>query len=180
MAKNDKDSEIFDKALKYVQEHVTEESLKRAPELMKTLGLLYFKLRDSKLMKEANIFLDEAALAHACSAFFADIFRIEAFHAVNPADNHKKAAHIFRWISRFRPVRPKENSPTSLKGSTIIANAMFAVLCAFSFLNIKAFTPSSSERDHIIYSSIYRDIDPRDWAMIFYQLEMRHPEKPSP
>jgi len=178
MAKNDNDSEIFDKCLKYVQENVTKEALKRAQALMKTLGWHYFKLRDSKLMDRVDLFLDEAALAHACSAFYADIFRVEAFHSVNPTDDHKKAAHIFRWISRFRPVRPKENSPTSLKGAAVIANGMFAMLCAFTFLNINAFTPSQSERDHIVYTSMYRDIDPREWAMIFYQLEMRHPEKP--
>jgi len=175
MTKSDRDSEQFDAYLKYVQTHVTEESLKRAPELMGTLGLLYFKLRNSKLMAEANICLDEAALAHACNAFFEDIFRVEAFHPVNPADNHKKAAHIFKWISRLRPVHPEENNPTTLKGGAIIANGMFAMLCAFSFLNINAFTPSYSERAHIIYSSMYRDIDPREWAMIFYQLEKRHP-----
>ena len=168
-------TEKFDNSRQYVQTHITDEVKKCAPKLMDTLGSLFFKLRDSKALNGINIYLNEGVLAHACCAFFADIFRVEAFHPVLAADDHKKAAHIFKWISRLRPVIPgEEGDPINLKGAAIRANGMFALLCAASFLDTKAFTPLPNERAHIIYSSIYRDIIPQDWAMIFYLLEKIH------
>jgi hypothetical protein len=171
----DKESEKFDDYLKYVQENVTTEAKKRSQELVATLGYHFFLLRDSKAMAGAQIYLNEAVLVHVCNAFYSDIFRINGFHAVsNAPDEHKKAAHIFKWISRLCPVYPATNDQSKLKGIASKANSWFAMVCALSFLEINAFTLSASEREHIIYSSTYRDIQPQEWSMIFYLLEKLH------
>jgi hypothetical protein len=177
MTQNDAESAQFAASLQYVQDHAAPEAKKRAPELMGVLGHHFFALRESPLMTGVDIYLNEAVLAHACNAFYADIFRIEAFHSVHyAADDHKKAAHIFKWISRLRPIYPNRDNPHGLKGAAIIANSMFAMLCACTFLKISAFTPTPNEREHINYSSIYRDIHPQEWSMTFYLLEKLYAE----
>jgi hypothetical protein len=173
MIQNDEDSAKFEVSLKYVQEHVFAEAANRAQgEMIGILVHIFITMRDSKIMKDVAIDLHEAVLVNVCTAFYADLFRIEAFHSLHyAADDHKKAALLFKWISRLRPVTPRGNAPHKLKGLAVKANGVFAMLCAFSFLDIPPFTPIHSERDHIIYSSIYRDLQPQEWAMIFYLLE---------
>jgi hypothetical protein len=174
MPTDDKDSGQFDELLLQVQKRVPGEAQKRARELAKTLGRIFSWLRYSKLMVGTNVYLNEAVLIHVCSAFYADLFRLEAFHPARPADTHKQAAHIFKWISRLRPVYPEAQNPQKLKGLAVTANGIFAIYCALSFLDMEPFVPTASEREHMLYSSTYRDIHPQEWAMMFYLLEKLH------
>jgi hypothetical protein len=175
MTQDSNHSNQFTERLQYVQEHVQEEAAKHAIKLVETLGRLYFALRDAGLMK--GVTLNGAVLVHACNAFYADIFRIEAFHPLHyAADDHKKAAHIFKWISRLRPIIPLVKDPKKMKGGAMSANSVFAMLCAFTLLKMRPFSPSPCELDHILYSSIYRDNQPQEWAMIFYLLEKWYTE----
>ena len=133
----------------------------------------------SSLYQEKSLSMDYTILGQAVESFWEDMLRIESYHDVEYTDRHKLAAHLFKWLSRMRPIRPTispraEDLEKELTAEILQANALFALACAQSFLECSGF--SESENQYIIYSSMYRDIHASEWSMIFYLLEKVHPK----
>lgn len=141
-----------------------------AKRLVKTFSLMKFSLFQGR-----GIVLNEATLIRATISFWEDILRVKAYHPIDRAEKHKKAAYIFKWISKFRPVKPLVDHPDKLTNAEMNANPMYAWLCASGYLKCKRDLPEE-ETKLIIYFSTYRDIHPDEWTLIFAYLERLYPE----
>ena len=129
----------------------------------------------NSLYQGRNLHMNYTLLAFAAESFCEDMLRVKGYHDIAYADNHKYAAHIFKWLSRMRPIKPINDHVKGLKKEELYSNALFALACAQSFLKCSDF--SAEENQYIVYSSMYRDIHAREWSMIFYLLEKSHPEQ---
>lgn len=147
----------------------------RANSLTKECTGLFNIMKSSPPFQGRGVFLNKIILAHACVSAVIDIDRHIIFHDIKIADNHKRAAYLFAWISRFRPVKP-ENDHAELAIHELCANAYFALHCSLRYLKIDyEKLISSPEFNYIVYSSIYRDIQPEIWGIIFCLLEKQYP-----
>jgi hypothetical protein len=160
----------FESLLDKARDGLPEEARKRAEELMPSLGEIFFIYKNT-CHYENRIVLSEGILAQACISFWEDILRVKAYHTVHYADGHKKAAYIFKWITKLRPVKPLVDYSKVLFDAEIEANSKYALYCALAFLKIKMPYINESELKYIIYSANYREIHPEEWSMIFYLLE---------
>lgn len=123
-----------------------------------------------------RIVLCISLLTHSCLSFLIDIERHMPFHNIKIPNNHKKAAFIFKWISRIQPVHPLPNYCPDLTGYENCANANFALICALSELKVDVYKFMKTDESKVIrYSSVYRDINPESWAIIFGLLEKNYP-----
>jgi hypothetical protein len=163
----------FDQHLRFVQTNLRKTAQPLAMELSKELTRLYYEYRELPcFQKNADkICFFEFDLWRAMIAMWEDLLRIEAYHNVHYADNHKKAAHIFKWICHFRPIATNID-PKDMEPWEFFINELFAFLCAKLYLP-KMGEITRSEQDTIFYSAKYREIHANEWAMIFYLYEKR-------
>lgn len=124
--------------------------------------------------QQHGLVMNYTSLGQAADSFWEDMLRIKSFHDIEYGDRHKLAAHIFKWLSRMRPIKPINDHSAQQAPEFLQANALFALACAQSFLDCSDF--SGDENQYILYSSTYRDIHAREWSMIFYLLEKQHPK----
>jgi hypothetical protein len=126
------------------------------------------------MYQKSGLVMNYASLAQAAISFWEDLLRIKSYQDIEYSDRHKRAAHIFKWISHIRPIKASNDHCDfdKIDKSRLQANAFFALACAMAFLECEDFTPG--ENEYIIYSSMYRDIHAREWSMIFYLLEKQH------
>ena len=109
-------------------------------------------------------------------SYFDDIYRFKDYSNSNLADNHKQAGYTIKWISKIKPIQIKQSTPTDK--NILLVNSSFALFAGFTFLdNNVANIISSSYLDHLIYSTLYRDISGRQLASTMYVLECFAMEK---
>lgn len=151
---------------------IREDAHKKALELLETFN----EVKQSPMYRAYDLRLNMDFLVLACESCFIDIARHQDFHEISVPDNHKRAAFIFKWLSRTRPIWA--SGPGEGKGGAIRLhiNSYFALLGALGELdvNMKVFAPSNIAQ-HIIYSGTYRDISAETWALIFCTLERLFP-----
>ncbi len=125
-----------------------------------------------------RIVLCMPTLYHACISCMIDLERWSPFHCITIPDNHKRAAFIFRWLSKLRPVQLLSCLGTECAKEELIAPAYFALLGALGELDINMDKfANSPETKAILYTSMYRDILPESWAITFCLLEKAYPDK---
>jgi hypothetical protein len=165
------DNEVFTRA-KEITESVARE---RGSIFTKSLYKCWKKFYNQPPFHGRSLVINYASLAQAAVAFWEDILRFKSYHTIVYSDEHKRAAHIFKWISRMRPIKILVDSCSisEIEEPYLRANAFFALACAMSFLKCDDF--SQEETKYIIYASMFRDIHAREWSMIFYLLEKQHP-----
>lgn len=129
-----------------------------------------FYLMKSQLLQNRYVTINEATLARACTSFWEDILRVKAYHPINRAEKHKKAAYIFKWIAKMRPVKPIVDHVDALTNEEMDANALYAFLCASGYLNMHLVL-QKHELKYIFYSATYRDIHPDEWILTFDYME---------
>lgn len=160
---------------KKCREALIVEAQRCGKELTKRLARTFIKMK-AKHFQGHGIVLNEATLMRAAISFWEDILRVKAYHPINRADKSKKAAYLFKWIAKMRPVKPLVDHPERLTNAEINANALFAFLCACGYLKCRKALPKE-ELHRIIYSATYRDIHPDEWAIIFEYLERVYPAR---
>jgi len=172
LAKRDKQK------LDKLKEWLEAEARQRGKDFAKCLHRHWEKFYRLPLYQERGLHMNYALLSQAAVSFWEDLLRIKAYHDIEYSDRHKLAAHLFKWLSRMRPIKPgnDHSGASKLELEVLQANALFALACTQSFLECSEF--SDSERQYIIYASTNRDIHAREWSMIFYLLEKIHPVGP--
>lgn len=163
--------EYLDK-LKACREALPEEAQRCGQELAKRLTEVFIKMK-AKHFQCRGIVLNEATLLRATISFWEDILRVKAYHPIDRAEKHKKAAYIFKWITKMRPVKPLVDHAAELSAPELNANAIFAFLCACGYL--KCENVPKDEIRRILYSATYRDVHPDEWTIIFDYLERLYP-----
>lgn len=121
-----------------------------------------------------GVVLNEAALLQACIAFWEDILRIKGFHPINCADRHKKAAYIFKWVAKMKPVKAIGDKPDLVSDKELNSNAIYALLSAFGFLKCSLSVLYSPVIKPFLYAATYREIDPDAWTIIFEYFEDKY------
>ena len=123
-----------------------------------------------------HIHLNDDLLSIVVGSYFDDIYRFKDYSNSNLADNHKQAGYTIKWISKIKPIQIKQSTPTDK--NILLVNSSFALFAGFTFLdNNVANIISSSYLDHLIYSTLYRDISGRQLASTMYVLECFAMEK---
>ncbi|MBD5417366.1 MAG: hypothetical protein HDR50_06850 [Desulfovibrio sp.] len=169
-----KASPAYLKQLRACRKALPKEAQRCGRELAERLSKVFYQMKGA-LFQGHGIVLNEATLVRASISFWEDILRVKAYHPIDRAEKHKKAAYIFKWIARMRPVKPLVDNPDRLTSAEMNANAMFAFLCACGYLNCRR-NLDEEEIRRILYSATYRDVSADEWAIIFGYVELVHPD----
>jgi hypothetical protein len=161
----------FMEQLRACRETLTSESKRLGGELAKRLAEAYRKMEAGPPFHGTGIALNQATLLRATVSFWEDILRVKAYHPIEQADRYKKAAYIFKWIAKMRPVKPVVDHPNDIRPQDMNANAIFAVLCACGYLGLDTAVIPEEEFKRLRYSATYREINADEWATIFFQLK---------
>jgi hypothetical protein len=128
--------------------------------------------------------IDEVALYQAVASYFHDVARYKFWHFPKEPEKHrvdesKKSAFMVHWLNRIRPIhvdRPTTD-PAALAAAlandtSLMVNAQFALVVAFSYLNIVL---APNVLDEFLYILTYRATDSNALIMIFKMVdEVRH------
>lgn len=119
-------------------------------------------------------FFNQQILRTVSESYFKDIERKKAFHGIEYADAHKRAAYMVKWIMKFRPVQLVVENASPLG---LLANEHYALYFAIRFLKIRPSAIPPHFYYHLIYSLHYRYYDANSWAMKFYLMEQLYGDK---
>lgn len=136
-----------------------------------SLAGVFTTISKSPLYREAHLRLDIVALGYACEAYHADLAKHASFHGIACPDAHKRAAFLFKWICKFRPVTPV--SPSGVPPEALLnVNSCFAMIAALGNLSVDTVQLYASTLvPHIVYIGTNLPINPESWAVIFCLLE---------
>lgn len=140
------------------------------------LSEFFAEIQESVAPESIGLTLNTLFLADACESCFIDLERHKDFHGLDIADRHKRAAFLFKWLAKMRPINVSTYKKGPGKGKAIRINAYFALLSALGELKIdmRRFAPTKIAQ-HAIYAASYRDIHAESWALTFCLLEMAFP-----
>lgn len=161
----------------YVQQNLHKEAQRLGQSFCNTLIDAFGKLKAGTFFHGQGIRLNVPVLVKITVAFWEDILRIQTFHPLRHADRHKMAAHLFKWISRLRPIICTGTPSSPDWKSLTKANSIFAVICSLAF--IKCAIRYGAEIQHMLYTSEFRDIQPYEWSIIFHLIEKAYPPSPN-
>lgn len=141
------------------------------------LSDFFDEVQESLRPEKIEVTLNTLFLSDACESCFIDMERHKSFHRIETPDRHKRAAFIFKWLARIRPINVAAFIRVRGNGKVARINAYFALLCALGELNVDMAAFSRTKvAMHIIYSAAYRDINPETWALVFCLLERQFPK----
>ncbi|MDR1162191.1 MAG: hypothetical protein LBK45_07605, partial [Tannerellaceae bacterium] len=92
--------------------------------------------RKAETVKEA-VYLNKGLLRFVVKSYYDDIHRYKDYCGSKWANGHKQAAYTIKWIVRFKPIQIKESydNENVLTNEIVDINLIFALVCAFPFLN---------------------------------------------
>lgn len=146
--------------------------MENSEELALSLCGLFSKVIRSPMYRDANLLLNTLELANACDACVEDLGNHCRPHGIDEPDNHKKAAFLFKWICRFRPVYPRSTLSKVPPDALLHVNSWFALVAALGDLNVDTQKLYESPLvPYIVSAGTYTSIKPETWAMLFYTME---------
>lgn len=113
--------------------------------------------------------LNKDVLLHCVESYFCDILRVKAFHDVDLANQHKRAAFTIKWVARARPIQLRPNAQTTK--ATVLANEVFALLCGLSHLQADINDISPAFQRNLLYTLHYRNLDGEVLTSLMYAIE---------
>jgi len=154
--------------------------------------------RKEDIVKKA-VYLNKCLLHFVVKSYYDDIHRYKDYCGSKWANNHKQAAYTIKWIVKFKPVQIRENydSGSVLSNEIVDINLIFALVCAFSFLNRKSIDLIFKEKkevdkynlslprekqekegkqsfyDKLLYNLRYRPFSGKQLIAIFEALELQ-------
>lgn len=140
------------------------------------LSEFFADVQRSLVLKSIHTSLNPLFLMDACESCYIDLERHKDFHGLDIADRHKRAAFLFKWLARKRPINLSAYKQGPGAGLAIHVNAYFALMAALGELdiNVHKFAPTKISQN-IIYAASYRDINAESWALTFCLLEKVFP-----
>ena len=136
----------------------------------------FYEVRRSLEAQSIGASVNPLFLASACESCLIDLERHRDFHRLDIADRHKRAAFLFKWLSKMRPINLLAHRLGPGAGRAVHVNGYFALMAALGELEIDVhkFAPTPMVQ-HIVYAASYRDINAENWALTFCLLEMLFP-----
>jgi hypothetical protein len=136
------------------------------------------------------VYLNDSLLHDAIASYYYDIHRYKEFSGSELANAYKQAAYTIKWIAKFRPIQIREEAG-ELSDSLVDINLLFAISCAFMFLDEKTIdiimkeknevdqrnklAGSNKERsfyDRLLYIIRYRPLSGKQLISMFESLEL--------
>jgi hypothetical protein len=116
-----------------------------------------------------GIYLNKYILRHVVESYFLDLGRMKAFHQIDHADQHKRAAFTMLWISKLRPVQIHPDA--DMTEELLLANEQFALHAGLAHLKINISDISPPCLRNMIYTLHFRQPPPEILASNMYLLE---------
>lgn len=153
------------------------ERRKKARHLTERLAVLFNMIEGNPpFQNQRRIVLSMPVLYHACISYELDLERWAPFHCITIPDNHKRAAFLFKWLSKLRPIKLLSGQHIAATPWELQANGYFAIAAALGELRVNMYKfAESPEAKAMLYTSTYRDILPESWAITFCLLEKAYP-----
>ena len=121
----------------------------------------------------ARTYLSNSLLTRACLGCILELEHMDPAPLFPAKKRHIRAACLFRWLSRVRPVQIPRKRATA---DEMEANALFALVGALSELQMGEVAFIQSDwLWACLKVSAYGDIHPESWAIFFGVLEERYP-----
>jgi hypothetical protein len=127
-------------------------------------------LKKNHILLTDSVYLNEDLLTLTVKSYYDDIYRFKDYSGSKHADRHKQVAYTIKWISKIKPIQIKPGF--SANKHSLLVNSSFAIFVGFIFLD-----PIISENiptpflEHLIYSTLYRDISGKQLAGTIYLIE---------
>lgn len=154
---------------------------KAAKEKADDLQEFFYEVKKTLVPDGIGTTINTLFLTDACESYFIDLERHRDFHRLDIADRHKRAAFLFKWLARIRPINLSAYKQGPGAGKAIHVNAYFALMAALGELNVDVHKLAQTAAvQHFIYAASYRDIHAESWALTFCLLEMAFPEMEFP
>ncbi len=118
-----------------------------------------------------NIELNEYVLRESVESCLCDLYRLKAFRGITQEDEHKQAAFLVKWITKFRPIQFRNTAFD--KESIVLVNELFAVYVALVVLNLdpKNCCPHWQYIRNFLYLLHYHSCSAEQIASEMYLLE---------
>lgn len=155
-------SKKHQEALKIVREEIVAQSYKETNSIINGLSDYFVDFRNGSPYQGSKLFLCTPTLRQAILAFWQDVIRLQSYHPINVINRFKRAAFIFKWICKCRPIKIVSTYPPECAEDYTRVNAIFAMHCAMAFL--KCPPPNGEELKEIIYTGTFRCIQPEQMA----------------
>ncbi|MDR0603905.1 MAG: hypothetical protein LBG80_06350 [Bacteroidales bacterium] len=154
--------------------------------------------RKADIVKKA-VYLNKCLLHFVVKSYYDDIHRYKDYCGSKWVNSHKQAAYTIKWIVKFKPIQIRENydSESVLTNEIIDINLIFALVCAFAFLDRNSVDLIFSEKkavdnynlslqiknqekegkqsfyDKLLYNLRYRPFSGKHLIAIFESLELQ-------
>lgn len=136
-------------------------------ERLETCATFYFE--NIAPPKFNGIHLNLKLLRHAVESCFLDIDRMKAFHGIEYADCHKRAAFTMLWITRAHPVQL--DTDANMTEALLVINEIYALGLGLGHLNVRLSDISAAWYRNMIYILHFRNPAPEILASTMYVLE---------
>ena len=128
-------------------------------------------LKKNQLLLENSVYMNNDLLELVVKSYYDDVYRFKDYTGSEMADRHKQAAFTIKWISKIKPIQIKEGSKANKY--ILMVNSSFAVFLGFSFFDpVVSKKVSAPFLQHLIYSTLYRNISDKQLAASLYLMEV--------
>jgi hypothetical protein len=117
----------------------------------------------------SGIHLNVKLLRHAVESCFLDLERMKAFHGIDYADQHKRAAFAMHWITKTHPIQLATDA--NMTEALLVINEWFAIHAGLAHLDIDVSDISGPYLRNLIYILHFRQPSPEILASAMYLLE---------
>lgn len=167
-------TQIREQFTEYIADTATGKAREKALELLD----VWQQLKRS-LFRSTPVSMIAGILYWTCLSYYIDVARQAVYHKINNANKYKRAAYLFKWICKLRPIKCNNQYAFNLGREEMFANelfALYAALCelADSSLIYKFGNMSKEELEFFMYMGAYRDVSPKDLELTFKLLEHKY------
>ena len=146
--------------------------MESSEDLALSLCGLFTKVCPSLLFRGAGLLMNTLALANACEACVHDLGYHCRAHNISEPNDPKKAAFLFKWICKFRPIYPRSPLPKIPPDALLHVNSWFALVAALGNLDVDPVKLYKSPLvPYIVSAGTYTPINPETWAILFFMME---------
>ena len=147
--------------------------LEKVPERLDTLVDIF----NAAFKDVSGIYINKGILQDVVVSYLFDLWRAKAFHQIEHADQHKRAAFTMIWIARLRPIQIHQD--TDMTDDLLFVNELFAIHAGLAHLEINVSDITSTYLRNLIYTLHFRQPTPEVFASMMYLLEcacrLKHP-----
>lgn len=127
--------------------------------------------------KLTEVYLSESRLLVAVTSKWHDCKRMKDFHEIKIPERFKYAAFLTYWLVKVQPLQAVcVREPDKRWHVKLIANADFALHCAFAIIRLNESKLDSKIYRNLLYTLVYRYVSPEHLALTYQALFEQPPQ----